>query len=176
MQVIVGSTSSIKIRAVQAAFQRMHVPAVVAGVPTPQRANAQPMGFTETDTGALARVLDAKYAALAEGRPFDVVIGIENGILVEDSRGAFDFAMVHVLVYASNKTYKGMSASVYFPWPDVTKAMQRGLSKVTVGAVIAERTGSNPQDPHAFLTGGHLDREEILIQAIISVVSQALRG
>lgn len=158
-RIAVGSTSVIKVSAVRDALRRVGIGADVIGVAAESGVNAQPVGRAETCRGAANRA----RAALTAG---DVGVGIENGIVHEDDRW-IDLAAI-VIATADGRERVAWSEAVTLPDLDVSEAARRGFRRTTVGAVIAERTGSTPEDPHAFLTGGRRTRAAILTDALAS--------
>jgi non-canonical (house-cleaning) NTP pyrophosphatase len=55
-------------------------------------------------------------------------------------------------------------------------AKAKGFDKVTVGDILAEKHGAvcNKNDPHLFLTAGHLSRIPMMEQAVICALGQSL--
>lgn len=162
--VAVGTTSSIKVVAVRTSLVRAGIAANVLSHATPSGVNAQPVGRDETLRGATNR---ARAAAAAI--PGCIGIGIENGIVHEDGRW-IDLAAV-VIVGADGRTSVAWSEAVAVPDVFVDEAASRGFEGGTVGAVIAERTGSTPDDPHAMLSAGRRTRSAILADALASALT-----
>lgn len=160
--IAIGSTSSIKIAAARTALARAGIVADVVPHATASGVNVQPVGRDETLRGAMNRA----RAALASGT---VGIGIENGVVREDGRW-IDVAAV-VIVDADGRESVAWSEAVAVPDVFVDEAAARGFDGVTVGAVIAERTGSTPDDPHGILSGGRRTRSAILADALASVLT-----
>lgn len=162
--ITVGSTSSIKVSAVRMALARAGIAADVVAHASQSGVNAQPVGRDETLRGASNR---ARAAAAAV--PGSAGVGIENGIVREDGRW-IDVAAV-VIVGEDGRETVAWSEAVAVPDVFVDEAAARGFGGVTVGAVIAEREGSTPDDPHAMLSGGRRTRAAILADALASALT-----
>lgn len=160
--IAIGSTSAIKIAAARTALARAGIAADVVAHATPSGVNVQPVGRDEALRGATNRA----RAALASGM---IGIGIENGIVREDGRW-IDVAAV-VIVGRDGRESVAWSEAVAVPDVFVDEAAARGFDGVTVGAVIAERTGSTPDDPHGILSGGRRTRSAILADALASALT-----
>ncbi|MEK7172586.1 MAG: DUF84 family protein, partial [Patescibacteria group bacterium] len=80
IKIVLGSTSSHKITAVEQACQQLGIEAIVSGVKAASGQNEQPVGLSETYQGALNRAQGAKAQ-----KPEAVAIGIEGGIFITNS-------------------------------------------------------------------------------------------
>ena len=167
MKIILGSTSELKIAAVQGACEMLDIDTDVRGVPAGSGVNPQPWGIEEIHTGAMARALIARSE-----HDCDLAIGIESGILRFGlSPGTLDIAVI-VLITKDNKVIVTSSNGIQFPEKCVDEAFSRGFDIVTVGSVIAERYGGDPTDPHLTLTNGKISRRTILTDALITALEQ----
>lgn len=174
MIIAIGSTQKDKIAATQAAVALVPwlagttvipVGGIDSGVPP------QPIG-TETRSGAYNRAIGALSSTMSA----DVGLGIENGIDISRGATSYDFASI-ILVYKYSKFARRKFVrvdSIYVPMPDedVNASIDSNGQK-TAGAFLAERTGCDPADPHAYLTGGLLPRAKILEQAILTALAIA---
>lgn len=88
-----GSTSDIKIAALQGAFQRLGVEREVVKIKVPSNINEQPIGFQETFNGAVNRLTNLMQA-VSRGRGYGICFAAENGIEFSDKGEAVDFAIV----------------------------------------------------------------------------------
>lgn len=162
--IAIGSTSGIKVAAVRHALARAGIAADVVAHAAQSGVNAQPVGRDETLLGATNRARAARAAF-----PGRVAIGIENGVVHEDGRW-IDVAAVVVSGPDGRETV-AWSEAVAVPDVYVDEAAARGFGGVTVGSVIAERTGSTPDDPHGILSGGRRTRAAILADAVASAIT-----
>lgn len=168
MNIIVGTTSAIKVSAVTRACALLGIEAVVTGVKKASIQNEQPCEFTETCRGAEARAMAAQATS-----PESLAIGIESGIFRIDVCPpiTLDIAVI-VLLTADGRRIVTTSQGMLFPEVYVHEARLRGFETTTVGSIIAERLGGNPNDPHATLTGGRVMRKATLIEAVCVALLQ----
>jgi len=164
MIVALGSTNIIKREAVRIACATAGLDVTILGFAAASGVNAQPVGHEETLAGARNRA----FAARAVCPKAEIAIGIENGLCI-DGEGWVDIAVV-VLLTSDGKQAILLSPSVPFPIAFVEEARARGFATTTVGAVMAERVGSDPHDPHPFLTGGMKTRKDLLIETLVKGV------
>lgn len=170
--VIIGSTSRIKEAAVRRALRELGIEAEVRGLATSSGMKAQPFGIHEAMTGARNRA-DAHRNEDAPDTTW--FVGIENAIVFFAPRdGAFDVAAICVAIGGRGPVRRGFSPTVEMPISCVEEAGHRGLSTTTVGEVIAERLESDPQDPHATLTGSAQSREDSLVAGLLPIFGLAL--
>lgn len=66
----------------------------------------------------------------------------------------------------------GTSAGIEFPKEAVEAARARGFETTTAGSVITETLGGSSTDPHSTLTQGKVSRKEILVEALMTVLSR----
>lgn len=167
MHVVLGSTSAHKLSAVKQACQQVGLQAKVEGIKAASGQNEQPVGFQETFAGALTRALVAKSQY-----PQAVAIGIESGIFhIPRSAITLDLAVIVVLTLDGLQIIT-TTQGVQFPKECVKLAKKRGFDKTTVGAIITEKFGGDPNDPHATITQGKITRTGTLIPALISALEQ----
>lgn|SRR3989338_1043353 len=162
-----GGTSTHKLEALKEACSRIGIKAEIQGSPAESEINAQPYGFDETYRGALNRAQNTRKES-----PETMSIGIENGIV--PIAGKFIDLAVIVVIMPNGQEFVGTSTGVEFPKEAVETARSRGFDTTTAGSIIAETMGGSGTDPHSILTHGKVSRREILIDAIVAVLSRAL--
>lgn len=168
LNVVVGSTSRHKLDAIRNACAELGIDADVLGVRTISGQHEQPSGLDETIAGALRRANEAQKAESGS-----TAIGIESGIIINrfPIEVVIDLAVV-VILTPEGKRIITTSAGIEFPSQDASTAFGRGFSTTTVGSVIAERTGCDPTDPHAYLTNGKVSRAKLLTDAVVAALAQ----
>lgn len=164
MLIILGSTSPLKEEAVKVACMSLDLIAAITNVVVASQVSAQPVGWEETLTGARNRARGAHAHA-----PGALALGIENGIRWNENHWE-DFAII-VAIRPDGQEFIFKSAVLPFPTNMVEIAATRGFVTTTVGQVLAEHFGSNPNDPHSFLTHGLRSRVSILAEAIASALT-----
>ena len=106
----------------------------------------------------------------------DYIVSFENGIKSVPISGEdywFDFVWVIVLDCNTGHKSYAFGQGVRFPTKYVLEAKALGFDKNTVGSIIAKRNPtSNSSDPHYFLTGQQVKRQDILEQALLVALSQ----
>ena len=169
IDIVLGSTSSHKIEAVEKACQQLGLIASVVGVKASSGQNEQPVGLSETYQGALNRAQGAKAQ-----NPEAVAIGIEGGIFITDNEQlplTIDLAVIVVLT-PDNRRIVSTTPGVVFPEDCVAIAQERGFITTTTGSVIAEKLGGDPTDPHFTLTKGAVSRTQTLIAGLVVALAQ----
>ncbi len=167
MKIVVGSMSEIKLAAVRDALARAGRAAEVLSAATEPGVPAQPLG-DETFAGARARARQAGRA-----HPGAWSVGIENGLFF--SRDGWQDKAVLVLRSPDESERLAFSASVAVPNAVIAELKRRmRRERITVGGVLAERTGCDHQDSHAFLTNGRTDRQAILTEALTQLFRDVL--
>ena len=83
----------------------------------------------------------------------------------------FDTAIIVILTKDGREIIL-TSAGLPIPKLYVEKAKALGFDKTTVGSVIASEMGGDPDDPHTILTGGKVSRIQVLIDALVTALSQ----
>ncbi len=164
---VLGSTSVHKIDAVKEACAKIGIKVEIKGVSAKSEINEQPYGLEETYRGALNR---AKNSQKENNKMF--AMGIESGIIPIDDK-FIDLAVVIVLT-PDGKSFMGTSAGIEFPKYAIEEARLRGFETTTAGSIVAEKLGGSETDPHSTLTNGKISRKELLVDAIVSVLSEVL--
>jgi non-canonical (house-cleaning) NTP pyrophosphatase len=185
IEVVVASESPIKIRAVRAAFVRMHASGVieheasVRGCSVPSDVDEQPVGdhaILEGASNRLTAVLRLVAAPTWTAPPPDYVISVENGLVDHTVLGSthhYDVGWVLVADCATNDVTSAPSAGVEIPKAVVEEASRDDA--VTVGHVIARKTGCHHSDPHEELTAAVTTRVRLLTEAIGVAVGVSIR-
>jgi adenine phosphoribosyltransferase len=169
LRIMIGSSSQMKFWAVWQALHDLDVlrlelrgPDIPSGVPS------QPCG-DQTREGAMNRARGAQ-----ERQAGSWGLGIENGLFYED--GEWRDAAVIVLISPEARVYEIRSEYIVFPADVVEEARRRGFAKTTAGSVLAERTGCDGADPHAYLTAGKKPRAKYLEEALVKLFERAFNA
>jgi len=161
MKIALGTTSKHKVNASKAALTRAGVQAEVVAVKTGSGVPEQPFGIEQTRTGAVNRAM----SALDQVHDADAGLGVESGLVpVGDS---FIALAIVAFVQRGQAPRYATSTGIEFPQQDVLKSLV-SKQNTTAGDFIAMRTGCDGTDPHEYLTGGRLRRNETLEQAIFA--------
>src|SRR6516164_357964 len=179
--IALGTTSKHKVRAAESAVARAGAPLEIRAVKTAPGVPEQPVGLDQTATGAVNRA----RAALGAVPEAVYGLGVESGILVfkphvaeavAEELAYVDLAVVAMVSRAGAPTAYATSVGVQFPKDAVERSWAMGQAK-TAGDLIAEdaaRRGVpvDGTDPHDYLTGGKVKRNELLEQAIFAVLAE----
>jgi inosine/xanthosine triphosphatase len=170
MKIVLGTTSKIKIQAVQEACGRVGFKGVeVVGVKVASAVNEQPYGFEETMKGALHRATQAQLDGPEDG---DLYIGIESGVVGPYGGDVILDLAVIAIVYHGNKTCFATSTGITFPGDAFSDAFGLGFKTTTVGSIIAKNLGGDGADPHSTLTQGKLTRNQTLVDGVAAALAQ----
>ncbi len=160
MKIAIGTTSELKLRAVQNAFIRAEIVVeeiigykVKSGVPK------QPFSETEIITGATNRAQNA----LKEGHSnADYGIGIESGIALKGKK-YFELAACIVVNQKGEIVGESFSAAVETP----AKIVQLIKMNDSEAGVIAQGLGHlQEKDPLLWYSGNRMDRYRVLENAV----------
>lgn len=166
LMVSVGTTSRIKLSAVREALTELGLQSSVWGIPTPSGVPVQPVE-DEILRGARNRAQSAQKFA-----PGCWSLGIESGIW--EGEDLWEERAMLVLLSPEGGESSIWTEPVVFPGGDVEEACRRGFDRTTVGAVMAERTGGDPNDPHLHCTGGRKGRKDYLREALVTLFRDCL--
>jgi non-canonical (house-cleaning) NTP pyrophosphatase len=174
--VAVGTKSALKVRAVESALKYLEGRGIerLGDLPlsphelrtgeTDSGIPAQPFGLEQMFTGALNRARAAREAHDAH-----IGIGIENGLVnisPEDGRQCWFDPPAVAIVYPRWQVI-GLSLGAALPIPyNMVREVQEQQSEL--GVIVQKHAGGGEKDPHKFLSKGMLDRESIIVQAILS--------
>lgn len=176
MKIFVASTSVHKLEPVNKGaievFSGLGIS--VDGRKAASEVNEQPEGYEETLLGAFNRLKNLRN--IIKGTRYDLLVAFENGIIpmkIQKQLRWFDLGYVVVENEHGNQSI-AHSPGVEFNIVDVEEAKRRGFDRTTVGAVMAERLGIDPADPHAYLTSGIVPRSEMLRQSFKSALGNLI--
>ena len=167
MDIMLGSTSQIKMKAVEAACQVLGLSAAITMTSADSGISSQPVGREETERGARNRAHEARTRA-----PHGYAIGIENGIH-ETTTGWQDWAVI-IVIRPDGTEILVDSVAISLPIDVVEETRSRGFTTTTVGQVLAEHFGCDPNDPHSFLSNGSTSRLNLLSKAIETALRQTI--
>ena len=161
LNVLVGSKNPTKIKAVSEAFKRVFKKnnVVVSGVSVPSGVSDQPMGSSETKTGAKNRLKNLK-THLA-----DFYVGIEGGCGYED-KTLYAFAWI---VVENKKGRQGQGKTSMFQLPKKIKDLiEDGVELGVADDIVFNRKNSKKKDGAiGILTGGLIDRTKYYEEAVV---------
>lgn len=160
--VVIASTNPVKIRAVQAAVEKMFdmSPFEFVGVSVPSGVSNQPMSSDETRQGAENRA----RAALAAKPEAQLAFGIEGGI-EDDEYGMASFAWVAVTNGVSMHVAK--SATFYLP-EEVALLVRQGKELGEADDIVFRKENSKQVNGAiGLLTNNTITREELYTPAVI---------
>lgn len=160
MKLTLGSTSRIKTEALMAACKALGLCAFITTLAVDSNVSAQPVGWEETALGAHNRASGAQLHTKGS-----YGIGIENGIRYMGTHWE-DFAVITLCAPDGTET-RYESAAVLLPTDAVEATNTRGFATTTVGQILHEWYGSDPNDPHTFLTNGSQSRLQLLTDTLI---------
>jgi len=148
VNIVLASTSAIKIRACRQAFHGI-ADAELLPVNADSGVPRQPLN-EEVLRGARNR-LDAARRLREHA---DLYVSIENGLMEEEGR-SIDRAVV-LIARAAGSPVVAVSEGVEFPADCVAEARRRGFERCTVGEILRERgLVADAEDPHQTLSGRH---------------------
>jgi len=179
--VLLGSTSSLKVRAVKESFEEMFASSKISihSVNAASEINAQPFGNEETVKGATNRLKNA-ISQKPTHLQIDYVVAIENGIFpitVSDQTRFMDVGWVIVQEMSSGKQGISHSCGIEFLSEHVEEARQRGFETTVVGDIMVARLSNQKlvsNDPHLWLTNG-TSRVQLLKEPIHTAVQQIIQ-
>jgi len=169
-----GTKSEIKVNAVKKAFLKAF-PSNEVQVLTcaaSSNINEQPVGYQETLLGASNRLDNTKEQL---GNRCNYFVAIENGIIETgvSSSPWLDLAWV-ILEDKHGQQWVATSGGIPFSVKYVEAAKDRGYSTTTVADTMAKDIKNlNTKDPHSYLTGGLVSREDFLYEALLSALGQS---
>ncbi len=162
----VGTASALKLRAVQRAFERLNpvfheIAAEIRPTEVESIVPVQPFGFATIVRGATHRATTARQYHQA-----DLGIGIENG-LVEIESNWYDPPCV---VVVDKDGLVGSAFGALFPIP--YRMVHEVKTKHTeLGNIVQAAAGGGEKDPHKWLSEGEVNRDEIIVQAILCALA-----
>ncbi len=169
MKIALGSTSESKLHAATAVCARAFPDADIVPVSVDSAVAAQPTREEETILGARHRAREARRVADA-----DLGIGIEGGVH-QDAHGAWLCAWAAVVDRSGRE---GLGSGIRFPLP--AWVAERALRGEELGVIVDTHLGTS--DAHealgaiGLLSGGLLDRQAALEQALLAALAPFLRA
>jgi inosine/xanthosine triphosphatase len=156
MKISVGTTSALKIRALEDALKKLGIQAEIVSVKTDSGVSDQPFGYTESKTGAMNRA----RAAFEQGN-FDMALGIESG-LIEIEGDYFDIACVYIVTNEDDSSI-AYSAGYFTPKWIIDEIKKKNTE---YGHITQRLSGDEEKDPLKYFSEGKTKREDVLSQAI----------
>ena len=166
-KVALGSTNRFKMDAVKEGFLKAGLEVEVIGCEVDSGQNAQPVGFSEMLAGARERAFGAQRFY-----PDCITVGIESGLL-RASSVTIDLAVI-VVIARTRTLFVSTSPGIQLLETFVDVAAEQGFGTTTAGAVIAEKLGGAPGDPHSILTQGRVTRFSTLVQGVETAALQMI--
>jgi non-canonical (house-cleaning) NTP pyrophosphatase len=167
--IIVASTSGLKIASTQQAFFKVGIPALIKGSKVTLPDEAQTVG----SPAALKAAYKRAFSASDTEPDADMWIGIQSyvdhAIIREGLYLTIDFAML--VVHTKQKTFVGTSAGMIFPQEKVFRALQYGFETTTIGSIVAGR--GDPSDPHSIMSNGTMSRKDFIAEGLAPLLRQA---
>lgn len=164
--VAVGTASALKVRAVSKALDLLYPQGYeLRNGETNSGMPAQPVGLEQVFQGAYNRAQAALDAHNA-----DFGIGIENGLVMLDRLSWrvveqwFDPPGVVIVERESEMIGRALGAFLPIP-PEMVRQVREEESEL--GVIIQKYAGGGEKDPHKYLSGGAIDREAIITQAVL---------
>ncbi|MBI2637742.1 MAG: DUF84 family protein [Candidatus Sungbacteria bacterium] len=165
MNIAVGTTSELKLRAVSSAFARAGLIVAVRGYKVESDVPKQPFSKEDIVLGAKNRA----ERALAEDKDAHYGIGIESGIVRE---GNAHFELAGIILVDKSFTVVGRSFSAAVETPaKIVESIKADDSEA--GVVVGKLTGNKEKDPPSYYTGAKMKREELLEDAIFLSLSRS---
>ena len=177
---VVGTTSNLKLRAVNRALVTLFPSAPLVGMRAVEVRSGvpdQPLGADMTLQGAKNRALRARETWYAQkkgtgevGRSRRVAaLGIESGLVLFKGETFFDVPFAAALT-PDNQWGYGMGAGLQVPASMAQEALSPGNE---LGAVVQRLTGGGEKDPHRYLTEGKVLRERAVEEAVLGALIAA---
>lgn len=164
MKIVVGTTSTLKLRAVQNAFNRAGVVAEITGHKVKSDVPKQPFSEKEITTGATNRAKNA----LTKDKNADYGLGIESGIALKN-RKYFDLAACIIVNKEGAIVGEAFSAAVETP----AKVVHLIKTNDSEAGVVAQELGKiQEKDPLLWYTGQRMSRDKILEDAIFLALTR----
>ncbi len=160
MNIAVGSTNPVKVKAVESVFRRVYGEVIVEAVPASSGVPAQPFG-EETIAGAINR---AKCAFAPE--KFDMGVGIEAGLFKVGGEVELTIDIQYCAIYDGSWLTLGCGSG--FEYPPVV--LDEVLGGKEVGDVMSRVAGvedlGEKQGAIGFLSRGMLTRTQLTEQSV----------
>lgn len=164
MKIVAGTTSALKIRAIESALAGLGIAGQVEGFDVASGVSNQPFGFDQIMEGSKNRAVQAQALSDAE-----MAVGIEYG-LVQIGDEYFDIPCVTVITPEGLQSVS-FGAGMYVPGWIIEKIKAEDSE---FGPIIQEISGGGEKDPIKYFSGDKIKREDILAQAVAVALSQII--
>lgn len=175
MRIAVGSSNSVKVKAVEKVFSKFFEVFVVA-VPVSTEVPPQPVGLDVTIRGAVSRARNA----LASSEDAELGVGIEAGLIqVPGTISGYMDQQFAAIADRSGRVTLGGGPSFEYPQSIVSRVLGEGME---VGAAMDLLTGvhelGQKQGAIGYFSKGRLDRtalsEQAVLMALLPRINQGL--
>jgi inosine/xanthosine triphosphatase len=164
MKIAIGTTSKLKVHALEEALDKLDIKEKVLATKTNSGISNQPFGYDEIIKGAKnrAQIVLKEFDA-------DIGVGVENG-LVEIGENYFDIACIF-LSTKDGETSTAFSSAILMPKWIIDEIKEKNTE---VGEITMRLSGDTEKDGFKYFTDGVITRKEALIPAIIFAFSKIL--
>ena len=162
MKIGIGTTSELKIRALENALSKCGGEIEILSVKTDSGVPNQPFGFDEMMEGARNRA----HGIISVMHP-DIAIAVESG-LVEVGGKHFDIACV-IVVTEDGEEFVSYSAGYFVPDWIIKEIKEKNTE---FGYITQRLSGDTDKDPIKYFSDNVVKREELLSQAILIALTQ----
>jgi non-canonical (house-cleaning) NTP pyrophosphatase len=167
IKVYISSKSPVKHGAAKGAFERLGIPVETIAVPTPSGVNEQPSSLDETYEGAMNR--HEKLVEELGGKARDgYMITIESGIFTPRPEHNY-FGTTTLVVEKNDERHVGIDVDLEFP-RHMTDRIPHEYADL--GELVKAEFGAEAKDPFPYFTGGKINRQDILENALFNVLVQ----
>lgn len=156
MKIAIGTTSELKVRALNNALTKFEIESEIVSLKTESGVPNQPFGYEETTKGAKNRAI----ATLEKEGP-DIALGVESG-LIEIEGNYFDIACVYIVTKEGDESVS-YSAGYFTPRWIIEEIKEKNTE---YGHITQRLSGDSEKDPLNYFSDGKIKREELLSQAI----------
>lgn len=163
---VVSTGSALKLRAVSRGLRRAGTPVRVEPLACESGVSEQPMGFEETITGAHGRH-GALRALVSDPQAW--LVSVESGLTDVPGLSGMLGCQAIVIERPGLDARTRVSANVEFPRSMTDRI---GVDYEDMGALVKAEYGQAEKDPYAPVTGGWLDRQVVLEQAVFEAAVQ----
>lgn len=170
MQIVLGSTSKLKVRAVEAACRLWKLRATVLACKTPSGVSIQPRGKEKTTAGALQRAKGAREK-YPDGQLW---IGMQSGF-IQDTGERWWSATCVAILRRDQADKPVVVYSDHFPIPAwIAHEVIREWTEL--GKATQKYGGGEEKDPMNYFSGGVIRREHLLAQAVACALAPIVRA
>lgn len=172
-KVIIGSVNPVKVESVADGFKKMFPEQafVFSGINAPSEVSDQPLGNTETYTGALNRAKNAKGLKPEA----DYWVGVEGGNISFEN-GEMEAMAWIVVIDKNNKIGKARTAGFYLPQKTVA-LIEQGYELGHADEIVFQvKNSKQKMGSTGLLTNNALNRYEFYVQAVILALIPFLKS